>query len=245
MTTFLRMIWERYEQCLIHRPYLTNAMTSSTIAIFGDCMAQTKFKDLSGVPRHTADDIPSRSRYFFVRRAPRRDRGEVQDTIVDLRRSMIFAGFTVCFGTPFWLRVYKFLDRVVPRATPWTAIKKGIVSWTIANSTTPIFIAYVTSMDRWFIQRMPPWQRTSGGDGSSSGDHGTLHAVFAKIRKDLPVMMSYSICFWSIQWIPMFYLLPSHVRLVYVSFLQIVWSGITSYLLHRSEPEDQIGGVPN
>lgn len=244
MPNLLKLLWERYERCLIHRPYVTNALTSSTIAIFGDCMAQTKFKDVSGVPRHTVDDIPTVSRWFFIRLPPRTHRGEVRETIVDLRRSMIFASFTVCFGTPFWLRVYKFLDRLVPRATPWTAIKKGMVSWTIANSTTPLFIAYVTTMDRWFIRRLPPWgSAASGGDAESAG--GTLQAVYAKIRNDLPLMMSYSICFWSIQWIPLFYLLPSHVRLVYVSFLQIVWSGITSYLLHRSDAEEQMGGVPN
>ena len=47
--------------------------------------------------------------------------------------------------------------------------------------------------------------------------------------------MQYSIAFWSIQWIPMFYVIPLHFRLVYASSLQIVWSGVASYVLHRED----------
>lgn len=228
---FFHMLWSRYQQSLLQRPYLTNAATGSTIAIFGDVMAQTKFKDWSGEARQTRSGLSSSSALVITSSST--NGGTPRDpAVIDLRRSLIFASFTMCFGTPFWLRVYKVLDRMVPHVTPVTAIKKGMISWVVANSTTPLFIAYVTTMDRLFIKKH---------HGASNGD-GVV-AVWAKIRRDLPVMMSYSICFWSIQWIPMFYLLPPHFRLVYVSFLQIVWSGITSYLLHRSHPEEQVGGA--
>ena len=75
-------------------------------------------------------------------------------------------------------------------------------------------------MDAVFIKKRADWWAVLG-------------TVPAKIIRDMPMMMSYSICFWSIQWLPLFYFLPAEFRLLYVSFLQIVWSCITSYVLHR------------
>lgn len=170
-------------------------------------------------------------------------------SIVDFRRSLIFASFTALFGTPFWLKVYKHIDRMIPKVTIKTAIQKGILSWFVANSTTPLFIAYITTLDRWCIRKEGFGEYLRGPHYVAPRKvlqrHDGLSAVMAKVRRDLPVMMSYSICFWSIQWIPMFYLLPPQFRLVYVSFLQIVWSGVTSYLLHRSDPEERVGGIPS
>ena len=129
--------------------------------------------------------------------------------------------FTVLFGTPFWLAVYKRVDAFFPKkVTPFVAIQKGIVTWVLANSTTPLFIGYLSMMDAVFITKRADWWAVLG-------------TVPAKIIRDMPMMMSYSICFWSIQWLPLFYFLPAEFRLLYVSFLQIVWSCITSYVLHR------------
>lgn len=236
---FLSAMWTSYQWRLVHRPYATNALTASTIAFFGDIMAQTIFRDISGQPRVSRcyleeHHIPTNSRLQLFS-------GGATDSVLDLRRSFIFASFTVVFGTPFWLRIYKSMDKAIPLVTPLTAIQKGMMSWVAANTTTPFFIAYLTVLDRWVIHKKPPQWRRGGdvSDGSAPGPDGAptqlLTVVRDKVVRDMPVMMSYSICFWSVQWIPMFYLLPPHFRLVYGSMLQIAWSGITSYLLHRSD----------
>lgn len=255
----LSHLWSRYQWSLLHRPYMTNALTSSSIAFFGDTMAQTLFRDLSGQPRVTRayleeKYIPTDSKlqYFTSSTTTGGEAGEAAGrgdegsaTVLDLRRSFIFASFTVVFGTPLWLRLYKGLDKLIPAVTIKSSIQKGMMSWIFANSTMPFFIAYLTVLDQWVVHRKYPWARTSaspndaaGAVATSSTNHnasGVVSVVLAKVLKDMPVMMSYSICFWSIQWIPMFYLMPPHFRLVYGSMLQIVWSGITSYLLHRHD----------
>lgn len=139
----------------------------------------------------------------------------------DYRRSLIFMSFTICFGTPFWLVMYRRVDAYFPKkVTIPIALQKGMVTWCVANSTTPIFIAYLTVLEQCFVKGNPDWMQS-------------IYTVPHKIFRDMPLMMQYSICFWSMHWIPMFYLLPPEFRLLYVSFLQIVWSGITSYILHR------------
>ncbi|CUG90492.1 peroxisomal protein, putative [Bodo saltans] len=245
----LSEIWSRYQWSLLNRPYITNAMTSSTIALFGDTMAQTVFRDVSGQPRVTRAyleerHIPTDSKLQFF------SSDDASATVLDLRRSFIFASFTVVIGTPLWLRLYKSLDKFIPAVTIASSIQKGMMSWIFANSTMPFFIAYLTVLDQFIVHRKrPSWMTLTPPPAAISSEStaglshnmnhqssaGVVGVVLAKVIKDMPVMMSYSICFWSIQWIPMFYLMPPHFRLVYGSMLQIVWSGITSYLLHRGD----------
>jgi hypothetical protein len=234
----LSELWSRYQWSLMHRPYFTNAMTSSSIAMFGDTMAQTVFRDWSGQPRVTRayleeKHIPTDSNLQFF------SSPDSTATVLDLRRSFIFASFTVVFGTPLWLRLYKSLDKFIPAVTITSSIQKGMMSWIFANSTMPFFIAYLTVLDQFVIHKKRPWVNAPDvceiEETSKQASGGVVGVVLAKVAKDMPVMMSYSICFWSIQWIPMFYLMPPHFRLVYGSMLQIVWSGITSYLLHRGD----------
>lgn len=231
-------VWERYQWNLKHRPYRTNACTASTISMFGDALAQSVFKRLSHPPTDnnnqdnkssTATSLSSSSSWWCV------ELPNKHHDVIDLRRSIIFGSFSALFGTPFWLLMYKFVDRGIPAVTIRTAIQKGMITWIMANSTNPIFIAYITTADHCFVK---------GGKFSDLWGSGGNHKnkIWNKIATDLPVIMSYSICFWSIQWIPMFYLLPPHFRIVYSSSLQIVWSALVSHLLHRNA-ETMTGGA--
>lgn len=55
-----------------------------------------------------------------------------------------------------------------------------------------------------------------------------------KLINDFPDILRYGIVFWGVNWLPMFYYIPSHFRLAYSAGVQVVWSGIMSHLLHRN-----------
>lgn len=224
-----------YSRMLREQPYITNALSGTTIAMFGDFLAQTYFKEwatrpdvpMLQVPLQTGDTpedltalrVKHEAEFLATRRA-------AAVALYDVRRSCIFGSFTVLFGTPFWLFVYKKVDARFPKMiTPWIAIQKGMVTWVLANSTTPLFIGYLSLMDALVIHKRRTWPQLQE----------SLRAIPDKIARNMPTMMSYSICFWSIQWLPLFYFLKPEFRLLYVSFLQIVWSCISSYVLHGKE----------
>lgn len=59
-----------------------------------------------------------------------------------------------------------------------------------------------------------------------------------KLRHDFPAMFCYGFVFWGVNWLPMFYYIPSHLRLAYSAGMQVVWSGIMSQLMHRQHEGD-------
>lgn len=75
--------------------------------------------------------------------------------LLDLRRSMIFCSFTFLFGVPYFLWVYRHLDRLISptNITKRSAIGKGFLSYLAAQLTNPIYLTYVTAMDHFFIYR--------------------------------------------------------------------------------------------
>ncbi|KAG5469288.1 hypothetical protein LSCM1_02503 [Leishmania martiniquensis] len=81
--------------------------------------------------------------------------GESTAILLDLRRSMIFCSFTFLFGVPYFLWVYRHLDRLIDPAsiTKRSAIGKGFLSYVAAQLTNPIYLTYVTAMDHFFIYR--------------------------------------------------------------------------------------------
>ncbi|CBZ37170.1 hypothetical protein, conserved [Leishmania donovani] len=227
--------------------------------------------------------------------------------LLDLRRSMIFCSFTFLFGVPYFLWVYRHLDRLINPAaiTKRRAIGKGFLSYIAAQLTSPIYLTYVTAMDHFFIYRdgrdgrrrvmaipmntVPKAQEhvvVAGDDDAgmtdaqkgtgrfrfvfspfrntiSELDQTTIHKmgyyyrivdnhnfnfheyftcvsvdVRRKLIYDFPDIMKYALAFWSLNWLPMFYYIPGHFRLAYSSGVQVVWSGIMSYILHRSKKVD-------
>ncbi|GET91767.1 hypothetical protein, conserved [Leishmania tarentolae] len=227
--------------------------------------------------------------------------------LLDLRRSMIFCSFTFLFGVPYFLWVYRHLDRLINpiTITKRSAIGKGFLSYIAAQLTSPIYLTYVTAMDHFFIYRdgrdgrrrvmaipmntVANTQKQVGvacdddagtaeaqkGTGRfrfvfnpfrnsmSELDQTTIHKmgyyyrivdnhdfnsheyftcvsldVRRKLIYDFPDIMKYALVFWSINWLPMFYYIPGHFRLAYSSGVQVVWSGIMSYILHRSKKVD-------
>ncbi|KAG5493451.1 hypothetical protein JIQ42_01818 [Leishmania sp. Namibia] len=222
--------------------------------------------------------------------------------LLDLRRSMIFCSFTFLFGVPYFLWVYRYLDRLIDPAsiTKRSAIGKGFLSYVAAQLTNPLYLTYVTAMDHFFIYRdgrdgrrrvmalpintVPTSQEhvvvtgdndAGAADGQRSAgrfsfvfrpmrnttcepDQTTVHKmgycyrivdnhdfnvheyftcvsidVKRKLLYDFPDIMKYALAFWSLNWLPMFYYIPGHLRLAYSSGLQVVWSGIMSHVLHR------------
>ncbi|CAM40557.1 conserved hypothetical protein [Leishmania braziliensis MHOM/BR/75/M2904] len=75
--------------------------------------------------------------------------------LLDLRRSMIFCSFTFLFGVPYFLWVYRHLDRLINPAsiTKRSAIGKGFLSYIAAQLINPIYLSYVTIMEHFFIYR--------------------------------------------------------------------------------------------
>jgi hypothetical protein len=207
----------KYTWLLKNKPYVTNATSSFIIANTGDVVSQTLYRRWMNVPIPV--DVLASESPFVVRS---------HDDLwaVDFRRSVIFASFGVLFGTPFWLLAYRRIEAMIPRVTIATAIQKGMMTWVIANATTPLFISYLSAMDSILIH---------GKRSSSELLEHLGNELPKKLTRDIPTLMQYSIAFWSIQWIPMFYVIPLHFRLVYASSLQIVWSGVASYVLHRED----------
>lgn len=181
---------------------------------------------------------------------------------LDLRRSMIFCSFSCIFSVPYFLCVYRCLDKLYSPVgiTKMQAIGKGFLSYLAANLTTPLYMAHVTCLDRFFINRdgrdgrrrvastqpagSPPESRTAShktivlADKSFNRDE-YLACVKAdwkrRVYNDFPDVLRFGIVFWGVNWLPMFYYIPPHFRLLYSSCLQVVWSGIMSYMLHRGE----------
>lgn len=246
---------------------------------------------------------------------------------LDLRRSCIFCSFSCLFSVPYFLWVYRHLDRFYPPAngTKLQAIGKGFASYCAANLTNPLYMAHVTFLDRFFIYRdgrdgrrrvrTPPHvlgtplavqssaigtqaiapnsishERNRDSGRHRGKDHSApsaevvpvgvkndlnvllqstcspmdrslrsplppptvilehdkafnkeeylwcaLHDWKKKLFYDFPDLLRYGIVFWGANWLPMFYYIPPHFRLLYSAVLQTVWSGIMSYVMHRGE----------
>lgn len=260
-------------QELKRKPLRTNIVLSTFIGFCGDVVCQTIYEPIIGVHRLTPTSLPPQSfssplicrvqspSLVWRKRQEERDGGSsgVTDTTVylDFRRSIIFCSFSCLFSVPYFLWVYKGLDRLYPpvHVTKVQAIYKGFLSYIAANLTTPLYMAHITSLDRFVIYR-------DGRDGrrriphSSKEDEGrpseyqmvkdtafnceeylscVTHDWKKRVRYDFPDVLRYGLVFWGANWLPMFYYLPPHFRLLYSASLQVVWSGIMSYMLHRGE----------
>lgn len=273
----MAFVFRRFSHHLKANPLMTNMIFSSTVGFCGDVICQTVYEPCSAIrPPLLRDHLPEESaasplvRYlpspyllYKARRAAQRGEEGPADTsvLVDFRRSFIFCSFSFFFGVPYFLTVYKYLDQLIPPATitKRLAIAKGFMSWTCANFTNPIFLAYVTSMDNRFIRRdgCNGRRRLGANEAASNVLPTTMvmglpyrveddkrfsrreyfwcvqHDVIRKMSHDFPDIVAYGLLFWGCNWLPMFYYIPSHFRLVYSSVIQVVWSGIMSHLLHR------------
>ena len=204
-----------YNARLKSHPLITNMFTSATIAGCGDVCAQTVFRrylyNESDVPRKPATE--THPLVFDLERTG----------MLDLRRSLIFMSFSFLLGTPLWSTMYGQLDKRIPGRSLTVAFKKGMGTWGFGFLTSPIFISYITSVETIVFE-----QKTVAEAMTKVGDK-----LVAKISSDLPLLQGYGLMYWSIHWIPLFYLLPPHVRLLYSSFCQVGWSTISSWIVHR------------
>lgn len=277
-------------QELKQHPLRTNIVLSTCIGFCGDVICQTIYEPLIGIRRVAPGTLPHesfRSKLIFKVRSPalawkhRRDnsngivrREEELNVYLDLRRSFIFCSFSCLFSVPYFLWVYKQLDRLYPPVdvTKMQAIYKGFFSYIAANLTTPLYMGHITLLDRFIIYRagrdgrrrvphLDPQGAASPSRGqlakssSSIATHAppvytieddrhfnreeylrcVRHDFVKRLTNDFPDVLKYGLFFWGVNWLPMFYYIPPHFRLLYSACLQVAWSGIMSYMLHRGE----------
>jgi hypothetical protein len=227
---------------LVKKPFLTNSITSGTIAIFGDglCQAYQKRQDeLESRRRDGVSGLSSSSSLNQTESGTMRRPGPFEFGYVDVRRSFIMWSFAVFIGTPFWVLVYRNIDKWFPRKTKIEAVKKGLTTWSIASSTAPFFFTYATIMSNLLLHEERRATFTAWD-----------HLAFAanKVRTELPKTVCMSLCFWCPHWIPLFYLLPPHFRVLYASCVNIGWQALLSFIQHRkphqpSDSKDVAGGA--
>lgn len=227
-------------------PWRSNAFIGVTIGLCADVTAQAVAGSLCS-PKNNAlksrNFLVVKCPYFFHMLLVRLGFGDAALVpIIDLRRSFIFSTFTLVFGTSFFLLLYRRLDVVFPPATitRCQSIVKGFLFWIAVNTTMPLYFFYVATLSHYFIH-CTGCCRLSEADGGEFGWvvdfstfwEGVMKQVRRQVREDWPDMIQYSFAFWGLNWIPMFYYIPSHFRFLYGSTLQILWGTIASYLMHR------------
>ena len=204
-----------YNARLKSHPLITNMCTSATIAGCGDVCAQTLFRRVlyepNDVPRKPATE--THPLVFDLERTG----------MLDLRRSLVFMSFSFLLGTPMWSTMYGQLDKRIPGRSLTVAFKKGMGTWAFGFLTSPIFITYISTVETCVFEHK----------SLTEAANKVSQKLAAKVSADLPLLQGYGLMYWSIHWIPLFYLLPAHVRLVYSSFCQVGWSTISSWIIHR------------
>lgn len=216
----IRAAWKWFDGRLKSHPYTTNMISSCTIAGFGDTCAQTVFRRFT----HTPDTVP-RKKDMDERAQSSRWVFEYERTGAhDLRRTVLFMSYFLTVGAPLWLTLYRGIEHAIPKKSLTTAFQKGVLTWLAGFITSPVMITYLKTMDTVVVQ------------GKSPSEAGAVikKELKKKMIDDLPLLQGYGLAYWSIHWIPLFYLLPAHVRLLYSSFVQIGWSTISSMVLHRN-----------
>ncbi|EKG04106.1 hypothetical protein TCSYLVIO_004833 [Trypanosoma cruzi] len=229
-------------------PWRSNVCIGTTIGCSADIITQVLVRNSCARRDRflSQDDSPLLVRCpDFIHRLLTRLRFEKDNTpapVIDLRRSFIFCSFTVVFNTFFFLSLYRRLDALFPPAaiTRCRSLLKGFLSWIAANATTPLYLSYVATLSHYFIYRTGRRQlcATEDGDFGWTLDipiflEGVEKQLDRQLREDWPDMIQYSLIFWGVNWIPLFYYIPSHFRYVYSSFLQVAWCAIMSHLMHR------------
>lgn len=183
---------------LRERPLITNMGVSTSVGFLGDVICQTVYEPSTQLrPPLKRSQLPPESAAspllfevtspaLYVNQwwrgrsggaAAAAAQGAAADTevILDLRRSFIFCSFTCFFGVPYFLQVYRVLDRYISplTITKKQALVKGFLSYVAAQLSNPIFITYLTSVGHYVIFRdgRDGRRRIPDGTGARSADH--------------------------------------------------------------------------
>ena len=137
------------------------------------------------------------------------------------RRTILIGSF-IAATTPLWLMVYKVGDRLCQgNRSILRACGQGLFTWSAGTAFSPIFVTYMTVSSAVVIHKVR--------------DAPLLVAcVEERLRKNYFTHAAAALCFWSVHWIPLFYLLPPHFRILYASTLQVFWNTIVSFIQHRN-----------
>eukprot|EP00758_Cryptobia_borreli_P019493 Tbor_TRINITY_DN8560_c0_g1::TRINITY_DN8560_c0_g1_i1::g.18090::m.18090/K13348/MPV17; protein Mpv17 len=224
----VRAFFAWYNLKLKTHALITNMCTSATIAGCGDLSAQTILRnytigDPAACPRITTQAERDHPLVF-----ERETTGKV-----DLRRTMIIMMFSFLVGTPMWSFMYGRLDKVFPKRSIAVALKKGVCTWGFGFITSTLLIVYIKAMTSLILEN----QTTTKAIQIIKAEVG------AKMMSDMPLLQGYGLMYWSLHWIPLFYLLPHHIRLVYASLCQVGWSTIASWIVNEKRNQKKIQQV--
>lgn len=217
----IRAAWRVFDARLKSHPYTTNMMSSCVVAGFGDTCAQTIFRHIT----HTPDTMPRKQDMDANSQQSRWVLEHKATGAHDLRRTVVFMSYFLTIGAPLWLSLYRGIEHAIPKKSLVTAFQKGVLTWLAGFITSPVMITYMKMMDTVVVQ----------GKSKEEAIAVIKKELKKKMVDDLPLLQGYGLCYWSIHWIPLFYLLPAHVRLLYSSVVQIGWSTISSMILHREK----------
>lgn len=136
------------------------------------------------------------------------------------KRTAILVSIVVA-ATPVWLRVYKFGDKLFAgHKSPLHACRQGLFTWAFAAAMNPFFVTYITASQGYFIHGLRDPKELFG-------------CVKERLERNYLLHVTAALGFWGVNWVPLFYLVPAHFRLLYAACLQIVWNGVVSYVQHR------------
>lgn len=209
----LRTVLRRYEQWLKDKPNVANMCSAALVTGIGDCGAQYIERTYGDqfLPQKIKKKEPSTA-----------DRGALRyrTETYNWRRTCIYASF-IFVSTPVWLRVYALGDRLIGGKTSiMHAFTQGLFTWGLGAVFNPLFTGYVCTMSAVWMH------------GIRSREE--LVEVFKeRMRTNYVTHISSAFAFWMWHWIPLFYLLPPHFRLLYSSFVQIGWNAVASFIQHR------------
>lgn len=221
MAAFVRWYLEKLKT----RPLLANACTGSTLNGVGDIIAQRT--------QYMMTHQDAKDTGVIVEGSIMHVDGEPWHRVchVDLRRTLLMMSFSCFVGTPMALQIYKVGDYFFKTKSIVNAIKQGFFTTMTFGLTTPVFFAYCTVAGNLVLRRH---------ETSSFTAYDHLRSAVTKVERDFLSTLRYMLAFWSVHWIPLFYLLPKHVRLLYSSCVTIGWSSIMSWIQHRKVVEEII-----
>lgn len=217
------LIW--YTEQLKRHPFLANGLTSGVISGTADICAQVyRYRYVEHAKHEALVAAAAAEGKTVVPVMKSRANEPISESLraVNLNRSAILTSYSLLIGVPFWLNVYKVADWLWGgrKLTIPLAMAKGFTTWWFGFLSTPLFFTYNTTMEAILL------------DGDTNIVAALSESV-AKMRRELLTVCTYGLGFWSVHWIPMFYLLPPHYRLLYASNVTLVWSSIMSYILHK------------
>lgn len=142
----------------------------------------------------------------------------------DHKRNLVSASFNGAMS-PLFYKWYRFMDRLIPGISVTRLIPKVLISQLVTTGVNnPLYFSWCYHVEAWLHQ-------SSGNtvDWVHVRAEATEH-----MRRELPGVYGKSMLYW----LPVTscnYMLPDHLRILWVSSCACVWGAFVSYVAHRHE----------